>query len=412
MRGQETSGRRLHGRRWRRAVWPLPMLIAAGVLLAFLGRPTVSEAQDPDVLQDPVVFGAWLYEGNCLTCHGPYDRERMASGYDDDAELAAALEGGSGGCFVDWGFRRGGPLRSKEIKALIAFMRAWEESGAPPNLPALPPQPTPTPLPSPTVPPQGGEAAPTPTPKPQLDPQVKLIVEGSELAMGAWFYTQQCHRCHLAYDVYRMGSGLEARTIERNISRGKVGTSMPAFSRREGGELKAREIRAIVAYITAFETLDAPPALPEVLFTPPTPDPQDFLMIPLPEIPAVQGDAQNGERLYVRHCIACHGIGGAGGIGPQLARVWPSLRPDLTVRAALMAGIGGTAMPAWEKRGGGNLVEEEIGDLVSYVLTFRALPPRAQHVASVDREPKVWMFMLGGFIFSSAIWFGVRRASR
>jgi mono/diheme cytochrome c family protein len=379
-------------------VWPVAVLAAVGVLLASAGRTVVVEAQDPDMLQGPVVLGAWLYEGNCVTCHGPYEQERVAKAYDEDDALAAALEGGSGGCFVDWGYRRGGPFRSNEIKALIAFMRAWEDSGGPLDLPPLPPQPTPTPLPSPTAPPQSSEAAPAPTPKPQLDPEIKLIIEGSELAMGAWFYTQNCHRCHLAYDVYRMGSGLAAQTIERNITKGKIGTTMPAFSRREGGELKAREIRAIVAYITAFEALDAPPALPEVLFTPPTPDPQDFLMIPLPQIAAVQGDALNGERLYARHCIACHGIRGEGGVGPQLAKVWPSLRPDLTVKAALMAGVPGTAMPAWEGRMSGDLTEDEINDLVGYVLSFPVQPLALQGTSPAPISPWPLVYLFGGVL--------------
>jgi mono/diheme cytochrome c family protein len=384
--------------------------VAVGVLLASIGRPALIAAQDPDVLQDPVVLGAWLYEGNCMTCHGPYERERVASTYAEDDALSTAMEGGSGGCLVDWGYKRGGPFRSKEIKALTAFMRAWEESGGPPDLPALPPQPTPTPPPSPTAPSHGDFAVPTPTPKPPLDPEIELIIEGSELAMGAWFYTQNCHRCHLAYDVYRMGSGLAAQTIERNINKGKVGTSMPAFSRREGGELKAREIRAIVAYITAFEALDAPPALPEVLFAPPTPDPEAFLMIPLPQIAPVPGDALNGERLYVRYCIACHGTRGEGGSGPQLAKVWPSLRPDLAVKAALMVGIPGTAMPAWAQQGGGNLTEDEINDLVSHVLTFPA-QPTPQQATSAKSGPQLPLYLLGGFIFSVAIWLGTRRAS-
>ena len=337
----------------------------------------------------------------------------MAKAYDEDDALAAALEGGSGGCFVDWGYRRGGPFRSKEIKALIAFMRAWEASGRPPDLPALPPQPTPTPLPSPTVPPQGGEAAPPPTPTPQLDPEIKLIIEGSELAMGAWFYTQNCHRCHLAYDVYRMGSGLATETIERNINNGKVGTSMPAFSRRMGGALKVREIRAIAAYITAFEALDAPPALPAVLFTPPTPDPNDFLLIPLPKIAIVHGDAQNGERLYARYCTACHGFRGEGGLGAQLARAWPSLRPDLMVKAALVAGIPGTVMPAWERRGGGDLSEEEINDLVTYVLALPVQPPLAgEAMPPTATHPKFFLYLLGGILSGAALWTVSRRALR
>jgi mono/diheme cytochrome c family protein len=403
----------MRAREQGRPDWQLITLAVACALLAWLNRPAVTEAQDTDVLQDPVVFGAWLYEGKCVTCHGPYGQERVASTYERDDELSTAIEGGSGGCFIDWGYRNGGPLRSKDVQALIAFMRAWEALGGPPDLPALPLQPTPTSLPTPTLSSQGARASPTPPPNAELNPQVKVIIEGSELAMGAWLYTQNCHRCHLAYDVYRMGSGLATETIERNINKGKIGTTMPAFSRREGGELKAREIRAIVAYITAFEALDAPPALPEVLFTPPTPDPQDFLMIPLPQIAAVQGDALNGERLYARYCSACHGFRGEGGLGAPLARAWPSLRPDLMVRAALVAGIPGTVMPAWERRGGGDLSEEEIHDLVTYVLALPVQPPLAgEATPPTATHPRLFLYLLGGILSGAALWTVSRRAPR
>jgi len=68
-------------------------------------------------------------------------------------------------------------------------------------------------------------------------------------------------------------------------------------------------------------------------------------------------------------------------------------------------------MPAWAQPGGGNLTEDEINDLVGYVLTLPAPAPGLQPVTSANRGPKLVAYLLGGFLFSIVIWFRVRRAS-
>ncbi len=218
---------------------------------------------------------------------------------------------------------------------------------------------------------------PSPTPTPELDPRIRLIVEGSELARGAWFYTQNCYRCHLGYGFSRMARALSAQKLEGTIRTGKVGTSMPAFGHREGGDLSISDIRSIVRYVMAFEQLDASPALPPGLFTPPTPDPSKLVMIPLPEIPRVSGDPRAGARVYAQHCTRCHGLRGEGAVGPLLAKAWPSVRPDLTVKAAIAAGVPGTAMRAWDQAAGGELAGKQVDDLVAHILQMVPVPPPA-----------------------------------
>jgi mono/diheme cytochrome c family protein len=372
---------------WR---WLQLLTFAGSVLLAFTIGSTVTEGQDPDVLKDPVVLGAWLYEGHCVACHGPYAQARLARLYGDEADLRAAIEGGGRGCQVAWSTRNGGPLRGAEIKALTQYMLTWESLGAAPNLPPLPPQPTatPTPLPTPTASTAATrEATPTPTPTPELDPQIRLIIEGSELARGAWLFTQNCYRCHLDYGYSRMARGLSAPKVEATIKSGKIGTSMPAFGRREGGDLSISDIRSIVRYIMAFEQLDAPPALPAGLLRPPTPDPSKLARIPLPEIPRASGDARAGARWYVQYCARCHGLAGEGGIGPILAKPWPSVRPDLTVKAAIAAGVPGTAMRAWDQAAGGELTGQQIDDLVTYILHMTPPPPTAAASSGIALSP-------------------------
>jgi mono/diheme cytochrome c family protein len=357
-------------RRWHAAAAGL----AAGTALFALlvGQPTASFGQQAsgDPLQDPLLRGAWLYEGNCVRCHGAYQQERVARGLDED-EIVDALEGGSGGCSVDWSAQYGGPLRSRDLKAIAAYLATWETLGEAPELAPLPPQPTPTPLATPAA--AAGDSQsfePTATPTPSLDPVVRVAIDGSDLALGAWLYTQHCHRCHLSYEEGRMGRSLGEETVERNIRQGKVGTSMPAFDRRQGGELRFREIEAILAYIQAWEMLGEPPALPEALFVAPTPDPAELLTIKPLAVAPVSGDPQQGARLYVQHCASCHGLYGEGGVGSRLAKAWPSLRPDLLIWSTIANGVPGSLMPAWEEKQDGLLSEQEINDLVALILQW------------------------------------------
>ncbi len=364
-------------RRWQAAAAGL----AAGtaLLALLLGQPTASFGQQTpdDPLQDPLLRGAWLYEGNCLRCHGAYQQERVARGLDEN-EVIDALEGGSGGCSVDWSTQYGGPLRSRDLKAIALYLTTWESLGAAPELAPLPPQPSPTP--AVTLTPQGNNGTtaivtePSATPTPSLDPVVRTAIEGSDLALGAWLYTQRCYRCHLDYAQGRMGRSLASAKLERAIRQGKVGTSMPAFDRRQGGDLRFREIDAIVGYIQAWETLGEAPALPEALLVAPTPDPSELLTIRPPEVAMVEGDPQQGARLYAQHCTACHGLYGEGGIGSRLAKAWPLVRPDLTIWSTIASGVPGSLMPPWEKKQGGPLAEQDINNLVALILQWQPAP--------------------------------------
>jgi mono/diheme cytochrome c family protein len=345
-------------------LWGAGLSLACLLLLMGTSQST-GQADDP--LSDPVALGAWLYEGNCVRCHGAYESARLAT-VSSDAELIADIRGGPGGCQVTWDRRGGGPLGSREIKALAAYMLAWEDTGGEPELPLLPPQPTPTPSSLPQQ--EDAAAAATPAPEKRMSEEVREAVEGSPLALGAYLYTENCYRCHQSYGRARMGKGLADALVEKTIVNGKTATSMKPFSRRKGGDLTLREIRAIVGYIAAWERLGEEPALPAVLFTPPTPDPAKLLpILPHKALP-VAGDPTRGANLYAIHCAPCHGASGQGAIGPALARLWQGLHPDLTVRSTIQRGVPGGAMPAWSQTYRGPLTDQEIDDLVMLILSW------------------------------------------
>jgi len=352
------------------------LLLAAMLALATFAS---TQAQDApaDPLADPVVRGAWLYAGNCVRCHGAYAEARL--GEDKRSKtLKAEISGDDRqGCDIDWSISRDGSLTVKEISALVTFIEAWEEQGSDLSLPPLPPQPTPTPKPSPTVATAGDKAAAplptTPTATP-LPPDLQLALDSNPIARGAWLYAQNCYRCHQDYATGRMGVGLERDRIERTIQGGKIGSNMPAFAINQGGTLRATDIKLIVNYIEAFEQLGVAPALPAaVLQTMVQPlDPVMLAPIALPTAPVVQGDGAYGALLFRAYCAPCHGVTGDGGSGPPLARVWDSVRPDLTLRAMVAQEVSGTPMRGWAQPHGGPFDDAALDAVVTYLLT---LPP-------------------------------------
>lgn len=82
-----------------------------------------------------------------------------------------------------------------------------------------------------------------------------------------------------------------------------------------------------------------------------------------------------GERLFSENCAVCHGNDGQGRVGATLAKDWPSIRPDLLVKATIENGIPGSPMPAWSQARGGPLAQEEIDAIVAYILTWQTGGP-------------------------------------
>jgi mono/diheme cytochrome c family protein len=347
-----------------------PMALLLGICVWLSIAPTsvpkapVAHAASDDVLADPVAFGAWLFKAHCVRCHGAYNKERLASEFDDDQELRSAFEGGS--CRIKWGRRYGGKLGRKETMALVDFMRTWEENEGPPDLPELPP------MPADDLPPPPKSKVKTALaedkPGDQMDPVLKELLEINSVAHGAWLYTQHCYRCHLTYEKARSGRGFTQETIQKTIVNGKTSTQMTPFSRMLGGKLNNREIGDIVDYITTFEKFDETPALAEIVTMPPEADPAALLPIGLPRFPKVAGDTVNGARLYALNCTGCHGMSGEGYVGRRLAKTWMVLRPDLLVKSILKQGVPGSPMPAWSQNMGGPFSAKEIEDLVTKVL--------------------------------------------
>ena len=202
---------------------------------------------------------------------------------------------------------------------------------------------------------------------------------------GAKLYAHNCAACHGSRGTGGVGVPLALPDflaaanndyLCHTIRFGRPGRVMPAFR-----QLSDAEIDAIVRHIRGWAPTGAVTAA--VGSTP------------------IKGNAEHGEKLYARYCIACHGAHGEGGHGTGVTfsrpRDLPVLAPalnnpgflaaasDAMIEATLMRGRRGTPMQSFLKLG---LKERDIDDLVVYVRSFEHIP-LPNPVKPVADEPPI-----------------------
>ena len=144
---------------------------------------------------------------------------------------------------------------------------------------------------------------------------------------------------------------------------------MPAWSQANGGPFSDAEIEALTQYILSWQTGGAPQITPRATAT---------LRPPITPLPNVAGDPNRGGVLFDENCAVCHGSNGQGRVGATLAKSWAGVRPDLSIKASIANGIAGSQMPAWSQANGGPLSEQEIDDLVTFIIAMGEQNPVEQ----------------------------------
>jgi mono/diheme cytochrome c family protein len=81
----------------------------------------------------------------------------------------------------------------------------------------------------------------------------------------------------------------------------------------------------------------------------------------------LEGDPERGGELYVESCAVCHGINGQGRIGANLDS-FPGIQVTSTLKQVIREGIEGSVMPAWSRDQGGPYTEQDIEDVVAYIV--------------------------------------------
>jgi mono/diheme cytochrome c family protein len=241
--------------------------------------------------------------------------------------------------------------------------------------------------------------------------QARVFAQGpteEQLELGARLYDGNCAVCHGVDGEGRVGAtlsknwpsfrpDLRVRTV---IEEGVSGSPMPAWSQENGGPLTEEEIEALTFYILSWETGAPLDLSPTPTFTPRPP------IIPVPE---VEGDPNRGAVLYGENCAVCHGSDGQGRVGVGLAKNWPAIRPDLRVKTVIERGVTGSQMPAWSQANGGPLADEDINDIVAFVLSWQApaesveLAPTPTPAASALSGPLGLLLVIGGVLVLAVI---------
>jgi cytochrome c len=167
---------------------------------------------------------------------------------------------------------------------------------------------------------------------------------------------------------------------------------MPAWGLAHGGPLTDQEVDAVTFYILSWQ--DGGP-----IFIFPTSTPLSGPIITPP--PGVTGDPNRGALLYASNCAVCHGADGEGRVGANLAKDWPSIRPDLQVKSVIEVGIEDTVMPGWSQEHGGPLTDQDINDITAFILTWEGAESiegtQVPTVGPLTGWP-VWVIFIGVFV--------------
>ena len=211
-------------------------MLALGAVLGVVGGGTLECTPPRQAFMQN--HGAELYGRMCAVCHGlsgeGYRADRApAIGHGDylatasDAYLHHTIIEGRGGTTMSaWGMDHGGPLRAKDVDAVIAFMRTWQT-----------------------------DAAATLDERPA----------GGDPTKGQTVYARECASCHGArgtggeYVAIGGGQLLENDTngfLRRAIEKGRHGTAMPAFE----NTLDAASIEDVVALLREWQRTGPPVA--------------------------------------------------------------------------------------------------------------------------------------------------------
>ncbi len=145
---------------------------------------------------------------------------------------------------------------------------------------------------------------------------VKNRSEAALVAQGRKIWSDNCASCHGQNGEGGVGPALNSKQFLTTVTDGQMtllisagvpGAGMPTWSTEFGGPLTAEQIRAVVAFIRSWEAA--------------APDRPDWFAMRQPGLPGLQpaptADLLSlGEKVFAANCASCHGVGGAGGVGP------------------------------------------------------------------------------------------------
>ena len=194
-------------------------------------------------------------------------------------------------------------------------------------------------------------------------------------------YGQNCAGCHgtdgrqgaaraLNDPLYL--SLVKPEQIQKVISNGVPGTTMPPFLIQQGGTLTDKQVSVLVEEMRSrwgraddFKDVTLPPySLQDASTAGSTP-----------------GDQARGAAVYQKYCAQCHGEEGRGSdlVGSIVDPNYLALVSDQGLRTTAIVGRPDLGMPDYRSRVRGQAMSpQEISDVVAWVASHRANAPAAQ----------------------------------
>ena len=181
-------------------------------------------------------------------------------------------------------------------------------------------------------------------------------------------YGENCSGCHgpdgrngagpqLNDAVYQ---ALVSKEILQNvISKGRLGTPMPAFAKSAGGTLTDKQIEILADNMQQKWS-----------------KPEQFSGVAIPPYTATSpGDVQHGALVFRIQCLACHGVEGKGGAiaGAITDPSYLALASDQLLRTTVIIGRPSHGMPDF-RRSGKPIAPQDISDVVAWLVSHRAQP--------------------------------------
>jgi cytochrome c oxidase cbb3-type subunit 3 len=200
-------------------------------------------------------------------------------------------------------------------------------------------------------------------------------------------YNQNCAGCHGAGG--RLGAARSLNdplylaivtddAMRAAISKGRAGTSMPAFSKEAGGHLTDQQIEFLVTGMRSrwskpddFKGVELPHYSVDEAATASSPNIEGTRNI---SAAAQQtSDASRGATTYKTYCASCHGTNGDGGTAGSIVDPnFLNLVSDQGLRTTVVVGRADLGKPDWRGNVPGHpMSAQEIADVVAWLAAQR-----------------------------------------
>jgi mono/diheme cytochrome c family protein len=245
--------------------------------------------------------------------------------------------------------------------------------------------------------------------EPQRVSEAQTEILFTQLDSGMTLYAENCAVCHglngkgIGANPALDNPGLAAMPYDeifKTIERGRFGTSMPAWSKEDGGPLSDYQISELVALIQSGDwnaTSDRVVNLGLAPLIPFTTEPDAALLEAVGLLPD-GATLQAAISTYASSCVACHG---ADGIGTAIA---PALNDPLVREKTLdeltrtvTFGSAGTLMAGWSNQ----LTPEQISGMVTLIQRWEEVPTGSIPAPDVPIATTAESIALGGDLFAA-----------